>query len=1039
MPTLSELAYRFRPVVAMILVVATVFGAISYFSLPAREDPEITIREAVVTTRYPGLATERMERLVTRTIEEAIRQVPEVEEIRSTTRAGVSIVHVEIDDRHFALDQIWDEVAEAVAEAESDLPDGASEPVLNDDFGDVAVITAALTAEDFSPAEMADMADYVRDRLYAVPGTKRVDVLGVREERVRIETTDARLAEAGIDTEALAATLAAQNVIRPGGEIDADGRAIPIQPTGNFESVETIADTPIRLPGSGDIIALGDIATVTRGYADPPGRLAYYNGEPAIVFAVAMLPGNSVLDHAERVRDALGEIQAALPVGYRLEVVTDQSEQVARAVYGVTGSVLQTLGIVLAVVVLFLGVRTGLIVGAIVPAVMLVTLAVMGFFEMTLERMSLATLVIALGLLVDNGIVVAEDFKRRLEEGASRDEALRRTGAELALPLASSTATTILVFLPLMLAEHVAGEYTRAISIVIAITLTASWVLAMTVTPILCHRFIRLAPEGRGSGGAPPRRDPSRVLFEAMNRGYERVLRRVLRARIAFLAVMIALLAGAIAGLADAPQKFFPDSDRTQLLVYLDLPAGVSSRTTDDAVRAVAARLDDRNRFPHLDGHAAYVGFGGPRFVLSLTPIDPQPNKAFLVLDVGSAEGMDPTIAGSRSMLRQDFPELSARVTRMFLGPSDSTKIEIQVKGPDPDYLLATAGEIEAILRGVPGAIDIRHDWENRIPRLVVAVDQARARRAGVTSADVARSMAAYVSGRPVTEFREGDDIIPVVARGAADERGDLDRLRTLTVHAEGSDAAAPLLQVADFAWRSDFARIAREGLERTVTVEARNTVMTAEDMVPRVAEALDALRADLPPGHSIELDGVVAESAEGRAALAANLPLCLGAMLVLLVAQFNSFRRPAIIVVTIPLVLIGAVIGLYTLGADFGFMPILGLYSLAGIVINNAIVLIDRIDIERRAGAGDEGDEAEAIVTASVRRLRPIVMTTVTTILGLMPLIVSGDALFYGMAAVMAFGLAVGTALTLGVVPVLYSLFLVGRPGGRAPSGVSP
>jgi len=1021
--TLSELGFRFRPVVGMLLVVLMAFGALSYFNLPAREDPEVTIREAVVTTRYPGLAPERMERLVTKTLEEAIRQVPEVEEIRSTSLAGRSIVHVQVDDRYFELDQIWDEVRDKIADATPDLPDGASDPVLNDDFGDVAVVTAALTSRDFSMSEMFDMAKHVRDRLYAVPGTKRVDILGARSERIHIETSNARLADLGIDPESLVAILADQNVIEPGGEVDAGPRSFLIEPTGNFESVEAIRETLIRLPGSGDIIQLRDVARVTRGYQDPPDQLAYYNGEPAIVFAVAMLSGNSVLDYGERVRTALGDIEDSLPVGYALDVVTYQAEQVANAVYGVTTNVLQTLAIVLAVVVLFLGVRTGLIVGAIVPAVMLVTLAVMGFFEMTLERMSLATLVIALGLLVDNGIVVAEDFKRRLEEGASRDDALRATGGELALPLLSSTLTTILVFLPLMLAEHVAGEYTRAISLVIMITLLTSWVLAMTVTPMLCHRFVKVTPSGDGSRGA--RRDVSRRLFDAMNGGYERILRGVMRARIGFLVVMAALLVAAVVGLGNAPQKFFPDSDREQLLVYVDLPAGVTTRATDRQVQDIVAALGDEERFPHIGDHAAYVGFGGPRFVLSLTPIDPEPNKAFLVLQIDGAAGMQPTVDALRTMFHQEYPEVFARVTRMFLGPSDSTKIEIQIKGPDAGYIFETAGAMEEVLRDVPGAIDVSQDWENRITRIVVDVDQARARRAGISSADVARSMTGYFSGRVVSEFREGDDIFPIVARGTDAERTDLGRVETLTVHAQGSEASAPLVQVADLGLRNDFSRIQRENMERTVTVEARNTIMTAEDMVPLIMPALDALRADLAPGHSIELDGVVAESAEGRAALAANVPLCVGAILVLLVAQFNSFRRPAIIVLTIPLVLIGAVVGIYVMGADFGFMPILGLYALAGIIINNAIVLIDRIDIQRRSGT----DDAEAIVVASVRRLRPIVMTTVTTILGLMPLIVFRDALFYGMASVMAFGLAIGTVLTLGVVPVLYSLFLTGRP----------
>jgi multidrug efflux pump subunit AcrB len=1022
----------------MLAVVLMAFGAVSYFALPAREDPEITIRQATVTTTYPGLSAERMERLVTKTLEEAIREVSEVEEIRSTSYPGTSIIHVVVDDIYFDLDQIWDEVRQQVEAARSDLPEGTNPPVVNDDFGDVAVVTAALRSDDWGMRDKFDMAQHIRDRLYGVAGTKRVDLLGVQDERIWIETSNARLAEMGVDPDALVATLRAQNVIRPGGELDTGARRFLIEPSGNFESVEQIEETLIRLPGSGDVVPLRDLADVERGYVDPPERKAYYDGEPAVVFAVSMLEGYSVLDYAARVRARLTEIEETLPVGYRLDIVTYQAEQVANAVYGVTFNVLQTLGIVLAVVVLFLGVRTGLIVGAIVPTVMLITVALMGLFDMTLQRMSLATLVIALGLLVDNGIVVAEDFKRRLEEGASRDDALARVGRELALPLLSSTLTTILVFLPLMLAEHVSGEYTRSISLIVLISLLTSWVVAMTVTPMLCHRFIRVAPAPQSAAGDPALReaqperrgwDVSAWLFDTLNGQYEWLLRRVLRARGAFLGLMALLLAGSLFAIGQAPQRFFPDSDRAQALVYLYLPAGVTARTTDREMRKVFAALEQEGRLPHVEDHVAYVGFGGPRFVLSLTPIDPAPNKAFMVFNVDGQENMEATLGELEAIFQREFPELFARVTSMYLGPSDSSTIQVQATGPDAEVLYATAEEISGLLRELPGAKDIWQDWENRITTIRVKVDQARARRAGVTSADIAESLESFFSGRRVTEFREGDDIFPVIARAAGEERRDLDRVKTLSVYPDGSGQSVPLLQVADFELVNQYSHIAREDMTRTVTVEARNSIMTAEDMVPLLMPELNRLEAELPPGHGIELDGVVQESREGQAALAANIPLCLGLIAILLVAQFNGFLRPLVIVATIPLVLVGVAAGLYALKADFGFMPILGIYSLAGIIINNAIVLIDRIDIERDAGA----EPFEAVVSASVRRFRPILMTTATTILGLLPLILVVDPLFYGMASVMAFGLGVGTVLTLGVVPVLYSLLLGVRPPRKA------
>jgi len=775
-------------------------------------------------------------------------------------------------------------------------------------------------------------------------------------------------------------------------------------------------------------VPLGELAEIRRTYTDPPSRLAYYNGEPAVILAVSMADGASVLDFGARVKERLDAVQQTLPAGIELDLVTHQAEEVKRAIYGVSASVVQTLAVVLAVVILFLGLRTGLIVGSIVPAVMLVTIAVMAFLDLSLQRMSLATLVIALGLLVDNAIVLAEDFKYRLEQGVERDEAVRQCGGELALPLLSSTLTTILVFLPLMLAEHVSGEYTRSISLVIGISLLASWLLSMTLTLLLCHRFA-MPSENGDKGDAIQRFDPTRWLFPRMTDSYERALRRVLRHRALFLLAMFALFAISVLGMTQAPQKFFPNSDRPQAQIYVDLPAGVSAATTDERLRQAMKLLDDPERFPQVEGFAAYVGFGGPRFILPLAPIDPAPNRGFLIVNIDEPRNVDTTIETLRAALRRQAPGLSAQVTNMFLGPSDSTKIEVQVKGPDARHINAVAGRIESILEDVPGAIDIRSDWQNRIEHLVVEVDERRARRAGVTSADVAASLAQYHDGRIVSHLREGGDRIPLVLRGPDAERGDPQRLATITVNGDGN--GVPLAQVAEIERTQTWSRIHRENLERTVTVEARNTQMTAEDMVPHIADELELLRAELAPGHVIELDGVIQDSSEARASLATNVPLCVGAILILLVTQFNSYRRPLLIVATIPLLMIGAVTGIHVMDAQFGFMPLLGLYALAGILVNNAIVLIDRIDIER---SERPSADFEALVSACVRRLRPILMTTVTTVVGLLPLILSGDPLFYGMASVVAFGLVVGTALTLGVVPALYSLvFGVRHPALRA------
>ena len=1019
---LTAAAFENKKLVCLVIAILLIYGAVSYFTLPAREDPEITIREATVTTRFPGMAPDRVELLITKKLEEAIRTIPQVEEIRSTSMTGVSIIHVEIMDRYFALEDIWSDLRSKVTDARGKLPEGTGAPQIDDDRGDVSIITLALKADGFDMGQMYDVAKHVRDTLYLVGGTKRIDLLGVQAERVFLEVSNARLAQLGISPFELISALQQQNIIRPGGNVNVGSKEIILEPTGNYQSVEDIGETLITLPNNADVIPLKDIVAIRRDFADPPERPSYFNGEQAIMFAISMLSGQNVLEYAPRMRNAIQRIEDTLPVGFELEIATYQADQVRTTIDGVSLNVVQTLVIVLGVVMLFLGVRTGAIVGAIVPCVMLGTLGIMSLTGMELQRMSLATLIIALGLLVDNGIVIAEDFKRRLESGMERYEAMVSGGRELALPLLTSTLTTILVFLPLMLAEHMASEYTRSISLVILISLMTSWVLALCATPLLCYTFIKVAPV---PDNAAHEMRPQGRLYT----GYAAFLAGILRFKIPFLLLMLVALVGSGFLFGKVPKQFFPDSDRSQILVYVDLPAGTPVRHTDERMQDIFAWLDNRERFPHIVSHVGYVGYGGPRFVLSLAPVDPADNKGFIVLNIDAAENMDRTIAALQQGFIEDHFDLSARVKRMFLGPSDSSEIEVQVIGPDADYIYRTAQGIEDYLSTIPGTIDIRNNWENRIMKVLIQVDQQRARRAGVTSEDIAVSLQGYFDGTAVTELREEDDIIPIVFRGESAERFNLDRMRTLNVYSQSRRVTVPLIQVADFVPDNQYARIMREDLFRTVSVQARSTVMTAEDLVAVIDARIAEMRHSLPPNHRIEYDGVVKESAEAQTALSANVPVVLGVIVLLLVAQFGSYRRPIIIALTIPLSAIGAVAGLLLMQAPFGFMVTLGLYSLAGIIINNAIVLIDRIDIERGAGKST----TDAIIDACLLRARPIAMTTITTILGLMPLIVSVDPLFYGMACVIAFGLGIGTLLTLGVVPALFALLFPDGKGADA------
>lgn len=1012
---ITRLAFTYRKTVLMLLALLLINGALAYFTLPAQEDPSITIREAIVSTAYPGMSPERVEQLITRTLEEEIRKIPEVERLTSSSATGLSTIHVAIYDRYFNLDNIWQDLRNKVQQAQRKLPEGTYPSQVNDEFGDVSVITLALTADGFSMRQMYDVAKHIRDSLYAIEGTKKIDILGNQEERIFLEVSNARLAQLGISPKALIAALQNQNIISPGGRVDTGATSFIIEPSGNFNSVGEIADTYIGIPGTEDSIALKDIVSIQRGYIDPPDKLAYFNGQQAIFFAISMLPGYNILEYAPRMKQAIERIENSLPIGYQLHIATYQAEQVEKTVRGVSVNVLQTLAIVLVVVILFLGVRTGLIVGTIVPFVMLVTLSVMQFYGIKLERMSLATLIIALGLLVDNGIVIAEDFKRRLEEGTDRFEAMCQGGKELALPLLSSSVTTILFFLPLMLAEHVAGEYTRSISLVILITLLASWVLALCVTPTLCYFFVKV-----DGGKHPPGQPSPNNMMDRLHQRYEVLLHWLLSHKLLFTGAMVLLLALSVVAMRWVPKQFFPDSDRSQVLVNIDLPAGTSARETNRQMQEIFAWLRQPQFDDVIASFSGYVGFSGPRFVLSLNPEDPAENKGFIVLNTLEGHDLKAFTLALERQIEAQFPNVSARVKKMFLGPSDSSTIKIQVKGPDKDVIYEKAEQIKDVLHAIPHTLDIRTNWENRIVKVEVQVDQHRARRAGITSSDIAAALQGYFSGTAITEFREGDDIIPVMLRAADAERYNLDRLRTLNVYSQSTGRAVPLFQVATFAPVAQYAIIHHEDMFRTISIEARNTQMAAEDLKQLIDADIQALASDLPLNHNIEYDGVIKESAEAQQALRASMPMVLGLIVVLLVAQFNSYRRPLVIILTIPLSFIGAVVGLFVMQAPFGFMVTLGLYSLAGIIINNAIVLIDRIAIEQGQGKAPY----DAMISACLTRVRPIAMTSITTIMGLLPLMVGHDPLFYGMASVIAFGLGIGTLLTLGVVPVLYAAF---------------
>ncbi len=1009
---LSRVAIEQSRVTVLFAIFIVVAGISMYLGYPKKEDPSIVVREAVVRAAFPGMPPHRVEDLITRKLEERIREISEVDDIISESKFGTSVVHVVVRDEIDDVGRVWQLLRNKMRDVSSELPDGTLGPFVNDEFGLTAIATIALWADGFSFAEMRDTARDIRDRLYALDGVKRVELFGIQEERIYLEISNTKLAEFGIDVRTVGDTLRSQNIILPGGRVEISGREFVIEPGGSFEDVSQMASVLIPVPGTEQSVPLRDLVTITRSYVDPPEKPAFFNGRQAVMISVSVMDGVDAVAFGGELEGLVRRVERELPLGYVLEFATFQPELINRAVNGAVSNLAQTVTIVLAVVIVFLGIRTGLIVGSFVPLVMLFGIVMMWFLDIELQRISIASMIIALGMLVDNGIVVAEDIRTRMQRGTSAKDSAIEAGRSLALPLLTSSLTTILAFMPLMLMVGPAGEYTGSLSYVIGVLMLGSWILAMMVVPMVGARFIKVERLGEHEG----RRFESRGY-----RTYQAMLTWMLVHRSIVLLVVVAAMAvsGWVFG-TFVVKEFFPKGDRSQYLIYIDMPAGTRSTEVVERIRLINEWLLDGSRNPEVANTVAYVGQGGPRFFASLAPIDPDPHKAFMLVNLHRTEQVAELVDRTHHYILGRYPEVRGRVKAMWMGPSEAGLYEVRLSGQDTDFLTERAEAVMSGLRTIPGMIDVLQDWENPVITFQIVVDQVRARRAGVTSRDVADALNAFMEGVYVTDYREAENVIPIIARGRLEERSIVANLWDLAIPSSSGKNVA-LGQVADLDSVGGFSRIRRRNQVRTISVQAKHPVLKAAQIEELMNPTIEQLRSSLPAGYDIELGGELEGSSEAQSHLATWMPSAFALIGALLVWQFNSFRRAAVVFLTIPLVFIGATIGLLAMNAVFGFMTILGLLALAGIIINNGIVLIDRIELERDGGASP----FDAIILAALSRLRPITLSAATTVLGLMPLIVYRDTLFYGMASMMVFGLTVGTALTLGVVPVLYSLFL--------------
>jgi multidrug efflux pump len=1040
---LSEWALRNQPLLRYFIVVLAVLGVWSYMGLGQSEDPPFTFKVMVVQTRWPGATAAEITEQVTEKIEKKLQEIPELDYLRSYSRPGESQVFVVAKDSvpSTRMPDIFYQVRKKIGDIRYTLPPGIQGPFFNDEFGDTFGNIYALTGDGYSDAQLRDYAERLKLELLRVPDVAKVDLIGLQDEKIYIEVSNAKLATLGISFDQVQRTLEAQNAITPSGSFETDSDRIYLRPSGAFDSVEAIRNISIR--ANERLFRLGDVATVRRGYTDPPQPRMRYNGKNALGIAVSMRAGGDIIELGKHLDTTAASLAKTLPVGLDFERVADQPRAVARSVGEFVDTLAIAVGIVLLVSFFSLGLRTGLVVALSIPLVLAMTFAAMKYFGIDLHKISLGALVLALGLLVDDAIIAVEMMAIKMEQGYDRVKAAAFAYTSTAFPMLTGTLITAAGFLPIATAQSGVGEYTRSIFQVVTIALLISWLAAVVLIPYLGYKLL---PEQ----GAPPSRfenllrlwrkralarlpeslrgenrrvdahahDPYATPFYQRFRA---IVEWCVQRRKTVIAATVLAFVLSIVGFGFVQQQFFPDSTRPELLVDLKLTEGASLAATESEVKKLEAWLAKR---PELENYVSYVGSGAPRFYLPLDQQLPQASFAEFVLLTKNIKQREQLRMDLIALFEHDFTSLRARVLRLENGPPVGYPVQFRVAGADIATVRELARKTADIVRQNPHVHNVNLDWEEPSKVVRLAIDQERARVLGVSSQDLANFLQSSLSGVPVTYYRERDQLIEVSLRGPADERARLSLLESLAVPTP-SGQSVPLSQIATVQYGFEEGIIWRRNRLPTVTV--RGDIyggITPATVTAQISPQLDAVRAQLPAGYRLDVGGAVEESAKGQGSVNAGMPLFLLVVLTVLMIQLRSFSRTLLVFLTAPLGLIGVTLFLLVFNVPFGFVAMLGTIALMGMIMRNSVILVDQIEQDIAAGHA----AWDAIVDATVRRFRPIVLTALAAILAMIPL--TRSAFFGPMAVAIMGGLFVATGLTLLFLPALYAAwFRVRRP----------
>ena len=1014
----AEFAIKNRLISFIVLAAAIIGGWYAYENMSRFEDPEFTIRTAEVITQYPGAVPYEVASELTEPLESAIQQLQEVDEIRSTSSDGLSRISVDIkfeftptkDD----LQVIFAKLRNKIQDAQSSLPPGADTTIVNDDFGDVYGLYYLLTGEGYSPKEMLDYAKQVRTELLTVDGVGKVAINGNQRESIYVEISRERANALGVSVNQVYNELAQQNSVVSAGDVKIGNRRLTITPTGAVDSVEAIENVIVSTASEGTVVYLKDIADVRREYVDPPMLVVRYNGKPALGLAVSNVTGANVVKMGEGIDAKLREIEGSRPIGMTLHEYYHQGKIVDVAVKDFAVNVVLALVIVLITLLIFMGLRSAIVIGAVLLFTIAATLATMFVIDIPMHRISLGALIIALGMLVDNAIVVTEGILVGTQQGRKKLDIAKEIVNKTKWPLLGGTLVGIIAFAPIGFAPGSTAEFTGHLFWVVMISLLFSWVFAITAVPLLADILFKEADENA----------VVEVKEGRFMRSYKSFMRGVLKMRWAVIGATVALFAVSMWGFQFVKPGFFPASTSPQIVVDYWLPEGTDISQTQEDMLKLESELAE---FEGVEDIQTLIGSGGLRYMLVYSPQAPNSSYGQFLIKTESYDVISGLLPQLQNMIDANYPDAQAKVWQFQLGPGGGSKIEAEFSGPDPVVLRQLASQAKALMATDSKAISIKDDW--RQPKSVVEpiYNDVRARRLGISREDVANAILTNFTGKTVGVYREGDTLIPIIARAPKAERLDAQDMRGILVPSSVTGKSVPIAEVVD-GFRTSWRDGQLKRVDRVWTIKAQSDPVAGElasDLFSRVKPQIEAM--DLPEGYRLNWGGESGDSAEANGSLAKTIPLGFLAMVLVVVILFNAIRQPIVIWCVVPLSLIGVVLGLVVTGTPMEFMAILGLLSLSGLLIKNGIVLVDQMDIEIREGKA----RFDAVVDSAASRVRPVMMGALTTVLGVIPLF--GDAFFKSMAVVLVFGLSFATILTLVVVPALYAVFMRVRADERA------